>query len=139
MMSDALDAVAAEAARGSRPVLTTTMHGRRWRFGRLDVRPSRLRRLADLARKLAAADPGTVTDADAIELSAHAEDLLRSALHTDDQVAFDDAPFTGSEISALAQDYFDALGATLGESAASPASSSTTAKRSRPTSRRRRR
>lgn len=139
-MSDALDAVAAEATRpADGPVLVRTLHGRTWRFGPLNLRPSKLRRLATLARTLAAADPTVITDADALELFADAEDMLRSTLPPADRVAFDDAPFDGADIAALTEAYFSKLGASLGESAASPVSSSSTPRRSRPTSRKRER
>lgn len=137
-MSDALSAVAAEATRPANgAVLVKIMHGRTWRFGALDVRPSRLRRLARLAATLADADPSAITDADALELFADAEDLLAAALAPTDRAAFDTAPFTGTEIGRLTEEYFAALGASLGESAASPASSPSTPRRSRPTSRKR--
>lgn len=136
-MPDTLDTVAAEAARDpSAPVIAPTLYGRQWRFGMLDVRPSKLKRYAALAERLAARDKDAISDAEAIELSAVAEEMLRSALPAADQQAFDDAPFTGSDIGRLIVEYFQALGADPGESAASPGSSATTAKRSRPTSKR---
>lgn len=136
-MTDALDAVAGEATRNSGPVLVKNMHGRVWRFGALDVRPTRLRRLAALARALANTDPADISDADAMDLFADAEDMLRGALPAADRPAFDTAPFTGTDVAQLAEEYFAALGTNLGESPASPASSRTTRRRSRPTSRQR--
>lgn len=137
-MPDALDAAATEATRApGEPVLTHNAHGHVWRFGQIDVRPARLRRYAALAESLAGRRPDQISGPEAIELSATAEDMLRSALPAADRARFDDAPFGGAEIGALISDYFAALGIGPGESAASPASSSPTAKRSRPTSRRR--
>lgn len=134
-MSDTLDAVAGEASRDpSAPILERRMHGKAWRFGVLDVRPSKLRQFAAVATRLADRDQSQISDAEAIELSAVAEDMLRSALPPADRDAFDVAPFTGTDIAALIVDYFGALGADPGESSASPASSPSTAKRSRQTS-----
>lgn len=130
-----LDAVADDATRDpAAPVLTRTMYGRDWAFYTLDVRPSKLKRYAALAERVAGKDNAKISDAEAIELSSVAEDMLRSALPAADQLAFDDAPFTGTDIGALIVDYFGALGVEPGESPASPASSSSTAKRSRQTS-----
>lgn len=134
-MTDNLDAVAAEATRDpSAPILERTMHGRVWRFGTLDVRPTKLRQFAAVAQRIAGVDESNISDAEAIELSAVAEEMLRSALPPADRDAFDTAPFSGSDIGALIVDYFAKLGADTGESSASPASSSNTAKRSRQTS-----
>jgi hypothetical protein len=139
-MSDALDAVAAEATRpAGAPVLVRVLHGRTWRFGTIDVRPSALRRYAALAESLAGSRPEQINPRDAIELSAVAEDMLRSALPAADRGVFDTAPFGGADIQALIGDYFDALGVDPGESAASPGSSAGTRRRSRPTSPRRER
>ncbi|ADD43882.1 hypothetical protein [Stackebrandtia nassauensis] len=135
-MSD-VDAVAAEATTDpNSPVLETDMHGRRWVFYRPDIRPAALRRYARLADKVTGG--GEVADADAIELAAVAEDMLRSGLpDAETREAFDEAPFNGTDITALSEEYFEALGATVGESSASPAPSPTTVARSRPTSKRR--
>lgn len=135
-MSDALDAVADEATTDPEaPILTRRMYGRRWEFGKPDMRPKVLRRYAALANRLDDADD--LDGADAIELSAVAEDILRSALPRGDRQAFDDAEFDGSDIAELCRAYFDRLGASPGESVASPRSSSRTRDRSRRTSRRR--
>jgi hypothetical protein len=66
---DALEPLAAEAARTGGPVLTLTLHGRVWRFGQIDVRPARLRRYAALAEALAGKRPEDIGPTDAIELS----------------------------------------------------------------------
>lgn len=137
-MSDALDAAAAEATREpGAPVLVRHLHDRTWRFGQIDVRPSALRRYAALADALAGKRPDQINPGDAIELSATAEDMLRSALPLADRGDFDTAPFGGADIQALIADYFTALGAAPGESVASPVSSPSTGKRSRRTSPRR--
>jgi len=136
-MSDALDALATEATRDGAPVLVRTLHGRTWRFGQIDVRPSALRRYAALAEALSGKRPDQINPTDAIELSATAEDMLRSALPVVDRQAFDTAPFGGADIQALISDYFTALGVGPGESVASPDFSPRTGKRSRPTSQRR--
>ncbi|MGH8876281.1 MAG: hypothetical protein ACRD0P_02890 [Stackebrandtia sp.] len=135
-MSDVDDA-AAEAERDpDAPVLETTMHGRTWVFHRPDIRPAALRRYARLTDKVTGS--GEVADADAIELAAVAEDMLRSGLaDAAEREAFDEAPFNGTDITALSEAYFDALGASVGESPASPAPSPNTVARSRPTSKRR--
>lgn len=134
-MSDALDALAGEATRPTAgPVLVRTLHGRTWSFGQIDVRPTALRRYAALAEALAGKRPDQISPADAIELSATAEDMLRSALPSADRAAFDTAPFGGADIQRLVTDYFTALGVDPGESAASPASSAGTRRRSRRTS-----
>jgi hypothetical protein len=129
---------AAEATRApGDPLLVRTRYGRTWRFGALDVRPARLRRYAALAESLGSRRPEEIGAAEAIELSAVAEEMIRSALPAADRDAFDNAPFTGTEIAELCEAYFAALGVDAGESAASPASSEITGTRSRPTSRRR--
>ncbi|MGH8791767.1 MAG: hypothetical protein ACRDXX_03875 [Stackebrandtia sp.] len=134
---DELDAVAAEAAADpNAPVIEERMHGRTWSFGKPDIRPAALRRYTALAERAAVADE--IDGADAIELAASAETILRSGLATArEREAFDEAPFTGSEISDLSRRYFEALGASAGESSASPAPSPATVARSRRTSKRR--
>ncbi|GIG63644.1 hypothetical protein Lfu02_80160 [Longispora fulva] len=135
-----VDALAAEATRApGDPLLVRTMHGRVWRFGQLDIRPAALRRYATLADRLAGRADHQIAATEAIEVSAVAEDMLRSALPTADREAFDTAPFSGTEIGAMIADYFGALGVGPGESVASRASSSSTRGRSRRTSRRSRR
>ncbi|CAM3433411.1 hypothetical protein [Stackebrandtia soli] len=131
-MADSLDAVAAEATTDpNATVLTRRLYGRTWRFGRPDIRPAKLRRYAALAEGVNGAEMSGV---EAIELSAAAEDILRSALPAADRDAFDDAPFTGSDIGELVAAYFGELGVSPGESSASPRSSSRTRTRSRRTS-----
>lgn len=136
-MNEALDSVAGEAKRDpDEPILVRAMHGREWRFGPLDVRPSRLRRYAALAEAVAGKSPEQITNAEAMELAAIAEEMLRHALPAQDRDAFDEAPFGGNDIGELARDYFAKLGVTAGESVASPVSSSRGRRRSRRTSRR---
>ncbi|MGH8881861.1 MAG: hypothetical protein ACRD0P_31690 [Stackebrandtia sp.] len=135
---DNLDAVVAEAdadADPEAPVYETTMHGRVWTFHKPDVRPAALRRYKALAAKVTATGTDNISDDEAIELSATAEDMLRSGLATPaEREAFDLAPFGGTEIGELSRAYFTALGATAGESSASPAPSPNTVARSRRTS-----
>lgn len=127
-----LEAVQKEANKG--PVLTVRMHKRVWRFGQANLRPSRIRALRDVAERL----DGKKTDGeDALEIMAAMEDLLRSALPRGEQHAFDVAPFDAEEIADLASQYFKALGVEPGESSASPGSSTSMARQSRRTSRRR--
>ncbi|WP_018348227.1 hypothetical protein [Longispora albida] len=134
-MTDQLDALAAEANRKpGDPVLIHKAHGRTWVFGEIDARPSRLRRYAALADRMTGR--GDLDAAEAIEVSAVAEDMLRSALPAADRDRFDDAPFSGSDIARLIADYFGALGVGPGESVASRGSSRNTRGRSRQTSRR---
>lgn len=136
-MPDILAAAAREAHRDrEKPILTRTLAGRTWKFGSLDIRPTRLRRYAVLAEQVAGKNPEQISNAEAVELSAIAEEMLRLALPAEDREAFDDAPLSGSDIARLAADYFAELGVTAGESAASPASSPRGRKRSRRTSRR---
>lgn len=130
---DRVDAVENETGDHDR-VLTRRMYGRTWRFGTPDIRPTRLRRYAQLADALAGKSTRDITGVEAIELSAVAEEMLRAALPADDREAFDDAPFTGTDIGDLATAYFAALGVGPGESAASPTSSRATRRRSRRTS-----
>jgi hypothetical protein len=132
-----LSAAALEADRSRRaPILAHTLAGRTWQFGPLDVRPSRLKRYAVLAELVAGKRPDQITNAEAVELAAIAEEMLTLALPPADRQAFEDAPLTGRDIATLAQDYFAALGVSAGESSASPASSRSTRRRSRRTSRR---
>ncbi|GIJ50033.1 hypothetical protein Val02_69190 [Virgisporangium aliadipatigenens] len=133
----ALDAVAAEATRDrAAPLLERRMHGRTWRFGTIDVRPARLRRYAVLAESVEGRPAEEISGAQAVELAGMAEEMLRSALPAVDRDAFDDAPFTGTEIGELISSYFAAVGVGPGESAASPVSSPRGRRRSRRTSRR---
>jgi len=134
-VSDPLDALANEATTAPDvPLYEREMYGRVWSFGRPDIRPARLRAYAALARKV---DTDKATGADAIELAACAEDILRSALPRAERHAFDAAPFDGTDIDDLARGYFAAVGIGPGESSASPAPSPTTLAPSRPTPRRR--
>ncbi|MEV4414015.1 hypothetical protein [Catellatospora sp. NPDC049609] len=136
-MSDTLTAAAAEAQRDpTAPILSRVLAGRRWDFGTLDVRPSQLKRYAVLAEMVAGKRPDQITNGEAVELAAIAEEMLTLALPPADRAAFEDAPLTGTDIAALAADYFASLGVGAGESSASPASSRNTRKRSRRTSRR---
>ena len=136
-MNDVLTAAAGEAARKpGDPVLVHTVHGRTWRFGTPDIRPSRLKRYAVLAEAVAGKKPEQISNAEAVELASIAEEMLRLALPPADREAFDDAPLTGSDIAGLAADYFAGLGVSAGEFAASPASSRRGRRRSRRTSKR---
>lgn len=132
-MSDALDSLADEATRDPNdPIYETTMHGRTWKFGPPNLRPAALRRYSALASRLG--DTATMTGPEQVELLAIGEDMIRSALATpDDREAFDVAPFTGTEISAICESYFESLGAGVGESSASPTPSPSTVARSKPT------
>ncbi|MEV6526890.1 hypothetical protein AB0M43_33660 [Longispora sp. NPDC051575] len=139
-MNDNLDAAASEATRKpGDPLLVRQMHGHTWRFGAIDVRPAALRRYAALADRLAGRADSRIAPGEAIEISAVAEDMLRSALPPGDRDRFDTAPFSGTEIGELIGEYFGALGVGPGESVASRASSASTRGRSSQTSRRRRR
>ncbi len=136
-MTDTLSAAAREAQRDPHaPVLTRTLAGRTWKFGPLDIRPARLRRYAILAEQVAGKKPEQISNAESIELSAIAEEMLRLALPAEDREAFDEAPLSGTDIGRLAADYFAQLGVSAGESPASPASSPRGRRRSRRTSRR---
>jgi len=136
-MNDVLTAAAGEAARKpGDPVLVHTVHGRTWRFGTPDIRPSRLKRYAVLAEAVAGKKPEQISNAEAVELASIAEEMLRLALPPADREAFDEAPLSGTEIGRIAADYFAALGVSVGESVASPASSPGGRRRSRRTSRR---
>lgn len=136
-MTDDLTAAANEARRNpDDPILVRTIAGKTWRFGPLDIRPSKLRRYAALAESVAGKKPEHINGTEAIELASIAEEMLRGALPPADREAFDDAPLTGTQIGQLAADYFTELGISAGESVASPAHSRNTRQRSRRTSRR---